>query len=370
MKKLPLYRRIFDDLYKKIDGGELLPGDKLPSEPLLAEKYNVSRVTVARALDELKDMNLITRTKKAGTFVKSPSGDGKFLTIPVILPYNDQDNSLLGGIHAEAEKNNCIIPYYNTYTDKKKERNVLSCLLEGNVDGIIVNPASVHSNLDLFAEFEAKGIPLVFIDYALESINAPLVTCANMNGMYSMVKKCIELGHRDIAFFAAGDMMLSTERERLKGYYNALIDNSIPINHEYVFTLKAHPNREAIASNTQNSAASLLEDCISCVTEFKAMKKRPTVICCNSDIHAIILMNTLRNHGISVPDDVSITGFDNIYLCDSAAPPLTSVSQNFDLIGKTALITVLNMIRKKDYCFQNIIPTDIIMRSSLLKLNK
>ena len=76
-------------------------------------------------------------------------------------------------------------------------------------------------------------------------------------------------------------------------------------------------------------------------------------------------MDLMLSRGIAIPEDVCITGFDNLPSCTAVTPPLTSVSQNFDQMGKIAFHTVLDRIQKKGVLSSRVVPTSIVMRDSL-----
>lgn len=367
-KKNSLYQNIFNELYAKIENGELAPGDRLPTEPELAAQFGVSRVTVARALQKLKEMNLIVRTKKSGTFVLDESTDTDGLSIPVILPdIEDGGSNIISSICAEAERYRCNTPIFCAYGKAKREREILQQLQESKPDGLIVHPSSVEVNKDIFEEIIARQIPLVFIDFKPDGIDAPLITCDNFGGMYHMVRRCISLGHKRIGFFAAGHGLLPPEKERLKGYCCALIDGDLPLDSRYIFSFRTYARGDYLATAPTTQVEFLFADSQSCIDEFFSLKDAPTVICCNSDVHAIYLMNLLQRRGISIPQDVSITGFDNLSSCASISPSLTSVDQNFEEIAKTALSTIIQLCKNNFSASQRItIPTKLVERESLI----
>ena len=370
-KNSALYQKIFEDLRTKINSGELAAGSRLPTEPELADRYGVSRVTVARALQQLKDLQLIVRTKKSGTFVLDKYEKTSGLTIPLLLPdVEDGGSNIIAILQKEAERYHCNIPIHSAYGKAWNEREILQRLLNSNPDGLIVHPSSVEVNKDMFEEIQKKGIPLVFIDYKPDGIDAPLVSCDNFSGAYQMVRRCVELGHKRIGFFAVGQGMLPPERERLKGYCCALIDSNLPLDSRYIFSFRTYARGDYLATAQTAQVEFLFADSQSCIDEFFSMKDVPTVICCNSDVHAIYLMNLMKRRGISIPHDICITGFDNLAACAALTPPLTSVRQDFEKIAKAALLTVFKLRENRDAAVADtMIPTSIVERDSLVKLS-
>lgn len=365
-----LYQNIFEDLRVKIESGELAAGSRLPTEPELAAHYGVSRVTVARALQQLKELNLIVRIKKSGTFILDKHEKTSGLTIPLLLPdVEDGGSNIIAILQMEAERYRCKIPVYSAYGKAWREREILYQLLNTNPDGLLVHPSSIEVNKEIFEEIQERGIPLVFIDFKPDGIDAPLVSCDNFGGMYNIVRRCVELGHRRIGFFAAGHGMLPPERERLKGYCCALIDSNIPLDSRYIFSFRTYARGDDLATAQTTQSEFLFADSQSFIDEFFSMKDAPTVICCNSDVHAIYLMNLMKRRGISIPHDICITGFDNLAGCDAVTPTLTSVKQDFDKIAKTALTTVFDLREYQGLATDIVMPTEIVERESLVQLS-
>ena len=78
----PLHRRIYADLEGRILSGELSPGARIPFEHELTAQYGCSRATVSKALSELAGRGLVTRRRRAGSFVAQPKAHAAFLAIP------------------------------------------------------------------------------------------------------------------------------------------------------------------------------------------------------------------------------------------------------------------------------------------------
>ena len=87
-KEKTLYSAVYNDIISKIKSGQLKVGEKLPTEIELTKIYGVSRITVARALKDLAESNLIYRVKKSGTFVNGKLDHSTPLIIPAILPFD------------------------------------------------------------------------------------------------------------------------------------------------------------------------------------------------------------------------------------------------------------------------------------------
>ena len=134
-KKETLYNKVYNDLIAKIQSGKLKVGDKLPTELELTEIYGVSRITVAHALKNLSDANLIYRVKRSGTFVNGKLNRNAPLIVPVVLPFVEDLNEIMMGIQNTALTFNTFTPFYNSKNNLERERKILTEVLSLKPDG-------------------------------------------------------------------------------------------------------------------------------------------------------------------------------------------------------------------------------------------
>ena len=336
-----LYMSIYNDLLFKIKSGQYKPGDKLPTEPELAEQYGVSRVTVGHALKMLEGINLIYRIKKSGTFVNGKmSAKSTQKIIPIILPYEENLNiGIVEGAQNYGLLNNCFTPLFNSCNSAAKEREILSEILKMHVDGLICYPCSIYDNLDLFSQYKRLGIPLVLLDHSIDGFKAPLVCCDNEKGTRMVMDALIARGHKDIAYFAVSAQMISSERERLRGYLEALIGHGLPVRNEFIVHLEQHqPYDNDLSLSKQREF--FMKSVEAYIAKLYRSAERPTAFCCVNDVSAKTLIPMLAETGNGALADITVTGFDNI----SNDGAFITVQQDFQALGLTAVKTVLNML--------------------------
>lgn len=329
----PQYQTICEDLNRKIQEGEYRAGDTLPTEAELCAIYGVSRITAAHALNELKGRGLIERKKKKGSIVLPvyfpPNPSAR--SIAVVFSYFDNFDTKISSVLVPfARKKNCSVVLFDTQHSQKKEREVLLFLLSQKMIGLIVWPVSRSSNLDVFCRFVQKNIPVCFLDYSSYGIQAPCVCSDNGDGMYSITKRLIELGHRRIAYFPYKDNFLPTEEERFSGYCRALIKNgSVPNPARFI----------PMPADIKNTTTENLQNFSYCAEEaikyLLSLPERPTAVVCVNDAAAYHIINRAKEVGLRVPEDLSVTGFDNAAL--AARNGITTVSQDFGEMAKMAL---------------------------------
>lgn len=217
-------------------------------------------------------------------------------------------------------------------------------------------PIGPITNMDIVSQFKIQKIPLAFMDFAISGIRAPLVTSDNFRGAYALTQYLIQQGHGNIAYFPYTTAFLSTEEKRFKGYIEALIDNGIAPNPDFFLSLK---NTEA-----RNVFSADFKDAENAVEQLTKLSVRPTAVVCVNDIHAYTLTEAAENAGLIVPDDLSVTGFDN--LAASINENLTTIGQNFGEIARNALLAIFRQLESgstDNYTVK--IPTVLIERNSV-----
>jgi len=176
---------------------------------------------------------------------------------------------------------------------------------------------------------EGNHLPLVVINYR---INQPGISCimVDFKDAYARATShLINLGHHRIGYVdASGNSEIS--QARLIGYKAALADASIPFRKELYTAIPADTHVYGGFQAASNLLA-LPPD------------ERPTAILGFNDLFALGIMHAVRDHGLRVPDDISVIGCDDVPMAAYAYPPLTTVSQPKDRIGKLAVSTLLQM---------------------------
>lgn len=333
-----LYQKIYNDLVEHIQFGHLQPGDKMPTEKELMEQYQVSRITASRAMSELAKNGYITRARKIGSIVSGSvapvvSEPARIQVIPLVIPMDATDTGdLISGLQQKANDFGYVIPLYNTNRDLNTERKVLSEQLNKDIGGIICYPLETYRNVDLYVQFMARQIPVLFLDRPIGGIDFPVVSSDNERAAYDLASLLIRKGHRRLAFASFSSSSYTTN-QRLRGFLKAQLDNGIQPNPDQIFHLKTYTHESLMmkANNSDDEQAIR-----AMLTRLSEMPSKPTVLMCEHDLLASHVEKQARVLGISIPDDLSVTGFDNLFYCEHVEVPLTSVAQNFRMIGQKA----------------------------------
>jgi LacI family transcriptional regulator len=227
--------------------------------------------------------------------------------------------------------------------DPDRERALIGSFRERRVDGIIVVPAS-HDHTYLHYE-RRTGTALVFVDRPAAHLDADSVVSDNVRGARQAVQHLIERGHRRIGFL--GDLLsISTARERLRGYTQALEAAGVPVDGELVRTEVRDPDTAAEA-----------------IDAMLALQEPPTAFFTGQNLLTIGGVRALRRAGRE--REIALIGFDDVSLADMVDPAISVVAQDPQAIGQTAAD---QLFRRLDGdvapSMHHVIPVTLIARGS------
>jgi len=169
MKATPKYQKIKESILEKIQGGKLQTDEQLPSVEYYMEKFDVSAITVRRALSELAEEGYIRRIKRKGTFVNDPgSFEASSHLIAVILSTEDYyDTSymeIIKGAQSFISEYDYSLLIEWTDLDNEQERASVQRMLDKKVDGFIIYPFDPVKSENIFCLIEKENIPYVLVD--------------------------------------------------------------------------------------------------------------------------------------------------------------------------------------------------------------
>ena len=369
-----LHDKIFSEERNGIDEGIYKLGDKFLTEVEMSDKYNVSRDTASKVLKRLEFEGYIKRKKRVGAIVSAKETRRKDVVlgrsvIPVILPSNATNvvYEILAGAQDEAAKNDCVVtPYISSDGDTAVEKEIVEKVLDIDTKGVIVWNCDISSNRSVFSRLVAQNKQLVFLDSRKIGFMAPLISSDNQKAMRDLVSYLCDMGHKDIAFYTVSLNEAPAVAGRFTGYVEALAARNIMLKDEYVIefprlineSIRDNPHIETAAKNASDALRGLM-----------SLPTPPTVVICANDLYAITLMNEAINMGMSIPTDLSITGFDNQQFCEYAQVPITTMAQDFKAMGAKA-VEVIQLMQQgekieNDYTFDAV----LVERRSVKNLN-
>lgn len=326
---LPKYLQIYHLMEEQIRNGTLKPGDKLPSFTELRVLYGAMSATAERAYARLERENLVVRRARRGVFVASRERS-RTGTIGLVLHSASRQSTsnelrmqlLLDGIRAACRENHTEILLVEDEDALRPDKT----------DGLIL----YCDKLEAYALGITPTTPHVLLFQNADDLTC--VTVDDFGGTKLATRHLIKQGHRRIACLT--EELLEVPVQRRAGCRAALEEAGIPVDPRWLRQCKkldSSVNSPYLAWGQQQMAAWLAEDWheMDC-----------TAIVVQNDIAAIGVMQTLQQHGIRVPQDVSVIGFDGTDICELASPHLTSVQVPLYQVGQEAVRTLLAQINQ------------------------
>lgn len=328
----------------------------------VAKEAGVSVTSVSRVLnggkyvrDEIKDR--VLKTVKEMCY--SPSSIARSLVlqktnlIGVIIPdlTSSFHSTILSSIEEIASHNMYSILVSNIMEDIEKEKKYLNVFKQMRVSGIIVMHEKVDKEIvDIFNTIE---VPVIFSSVKPKGVtNITSIIINNTRAAYDATKYLIDLGHKRIGFIG-GDMNdVTSGQERYNGYMDAMKDNSIKVdeNHVKFGDYKVYGG-------------------YSKMNEILRTEVLPTSIFAASDDMAVGAINCIFDHGMKVPDDISVIGFDGSNFTELVRPRLTSMQQPIREIGELSVELLIKQIKNQDKLFNEVVVNHkLVARDSCRKI--
>ena len=299
----------------------------------IAEEAGVSVPTVSRVLNGRSDVASGTRERVERLLRESGyrKRGGRPGTVGLVdLVFNDLDSpwavEIIRGVEDAAHTAGVGVVVSAIHRQARSARQWLSNVRARASDGAVLVTTRLDPLLD--AELRSLNIPAVVIDPAgLPDLDVPTIGSNNWAGAVSATEHLVALGHRRIAH-VAGPAVLWCSRARLDGYRAELLTAGLPADPDLVV------EGDFDFESGFRAGRRLLE-----------LADPPTAIFAGSDQMALGAMEALRAARLSVPDDISVVGFDDLPLVRWMSPPLTTVGQPLEAMGRLAVHTVLRLVR-------------------------
>jgi LacI family transcriptional regulator len=329
----------------------------------IAQKLALSSATVSRGLQNHPAINKNTRKKiqdaakelgyRHNTFASSLRKQ-KTNTIGVIVHELNSNfiTSVLAGIEkVTTEAGYDLLIAHSSESFDKEAANALN-LFHKRVDGLIASLAFDTKGLEHFDVYKEKNIPVVFFDRVEEGTESTKVIIDNYKCGYQATQHLIEQGCKRIVLVTAS-LLRNVYAQRHKGYSDALFDNSITYNKDLVLI------------------KDLSEQCgVEAALEILKMKPLPDGAFITNDFSAAVCMKTLKEHGIRIPEDIAIVGFNNDAISKIVEPQMTTVNYPGIDMGEIAARNLINHLKGvSDIKNTNtiVVRSELIVRKSSLK---
>lgn len=322
----------------------------------IAQKLSLSSATISRGLRNHPSINKNTRKKiqdvarelgyRHNNFASNLRKQ-KTNTIGVILHELNSNfiTSVLAGIEkVTTEAGYDLIIAHSSESAQKEQTNALN-LFHKRVDGLIASLAFDTDGLEHYKPFEERGIPVIFFDRVEEFSDYTKVIIDNYKSGYQATEHLIKQGCKRIVLVTAS-LKRNVYAQRHKGYADALHDNGLPYNKNHVLI------------------KDLSEQCgVEAALQILNMKPLPDGAFITNDFSAAVCMQTLKEYGMKIPQDIAIVGFNNDAVGKIIEPQLTTIDYPGIEMGEIAARNLINHLQG----VSNIKQTNtIVVRSSLI----
>lgn len=325
----------------------------------VAKLAGVSIATVSRVINSPESVRAVTREKVllamskcnykynalARGFVTKRSN-----TIGLIIPNINNpvfaDSTL--GVQEYADQKNLKVILGNSNYKYSQEENLVNVLRESQVDGLIITTTNIKS--ELLKTLVDEDFPFVLLFSTVKGGPFSAVGVDNYRGGYLATEHLVSLGHNRIGMVAGNFSMTDRSFHRWHGYKRCLMDNKIAYDKKLVV----------------QTDYSLSGGCES-IKKLLNQPSPPTAVFCSNDYIALGAIKGARESGLTLPDELSIVGFDDMQTASYMVPPLTTIRQPAYDMGRRAAELLLQLIEKKSKPVQDMMTTSLIVRESTSK---
>ncbi len=293
---------------------------------VINNNYPVSSATRRKVEDAVSRLNFTPNTLARGLIQK------KTFTIGVVVPSitNLFFPEVVNGIETVMQPEGYTFFLTETLERDEKEKKHVNRLLERQIDGIIVIGPSNHIMEEGFYERITGEIPTVIVNGFNKGIKCNFVLTDEKSGIREVLEYLYGLKHRNMAFMRGRKSYSYDLKEKV--YKDFFIEKSIPLNEDNIIEIESG-NNIASVKMAENAISRRL-----------AKPEPPTAVVCCNDWMAVGAVRAADALGLAVPEDISVTGFDNILVSQLNKPEITTVDQGMNDIGKSAARLLLELI--------------------------
>jgi LacI family repressor for deo operon, udp, cdd, tsx, nupC, and nupG len=302
----------------------------------VAALAGVSIATVSRALTNPERVNAATRAhvlevvrrtgytpNVAGRSLRRARSMMVLVVVPsFITPFFSE---LLLGVDRALSAHGYGLLVGNLHDGEAKEARLLDLVLSGQADGVLL--LNRHVLRTATRSLADTTVPVVAVSVPTAMPGVPAVLVQDREGAAAVARHLLELGHRRFGY-VSGPEGNYIEAERWAGFSDALAAAGVP-----AAAIRRYQGDFHVRSGVEAAG------------RFLAEADRPTAVFAVSDMMAIGFMRTVHAGGLVVPRDVSVVGFDGIEFADYCQPPLTTVRQPREAMGRQAAELLVRLVR-------------------------
>jgi LacI family transcriptional regulator len=342
-----------------------MPASKKKSEITIydiSKALNISASTVSRGLNNSPQVRKEVRKKIVQVAKEMGYQPNKFASslrlkrtrsLGVVIPRIDSHfmSTVISGMEKVAKQKGYQLLISQSEESLSLEAENIQALFNSRVDGFLVSLSGETKNLDHFAHVFRKEIPILFFDRVYCQSNCICVVIDNFKAAYEATQHLIDQGCRRISA-VTGSLSRNVYNDRLKGFKQALTDNSIPLYNELL-----------ISSNLGDNSGELI------VKELMKNEAMPDGIFTANDNSAVSTICELKKAGYRIPEDISVVGFNDDPVAKIVEPNLTTVHYPGREMGEIAASSMIRILEGTQYekVGTIILNSELIIRQSSVR---
>jgi DNA-binding LacI/PurR family transcriptional regulator len=357
----PLYKKIEDHIMELIKIRQLLPGDCLPAERELGKRFKASQIPVRQAIQSLIKKSVLERIPYKGTFVRQAiTAPAKTNKIGLLYHFDDHSlfassfyTAIVSGINAQAQKEERTLMFRSFRMGQNGNPPDAFRELYDDVDGFLLLDPSYELLTLIKPVIDSLHKPVVVLNYEGDLETVDQVVFDSYVNSKKMVEFLIGLGHTRIAFVQSGSSILFNEKtnpnfcHRQKAYRD-------------VMAAHGRPAREIVLNSLADRAV---------WADFARQAAPPTAVFCFDDQIAMAVYRLAREHGITIPGQLTVAGFDGLKEAADMNPPLTTIGTPMAELGAVGVKMILEKQNHPDRVPQKIVlPGTLTIRQSHCRL--
>ena len=332
----------------------------------IADTCGVSVATVSKALNDRSDIGEetkkeIRRVAKEMGYLPNMSArvlrTKRTYSIGVLFADEAQSglthpyfSSVLDSFKVYAEAQGYDITFLNCSRTRENRMTYLEHSIYRGFDGVFI--ACINFNAPEVVELLKSSIPIVTMDYQVNDRTS--ISSDNVKGMSDLITLIIRSGHKRIAYIYGDESTVT--RNRLAAFYQTLDRYNISVPDAYV----------------KKSYYRNLEYARICTDQLLALDTPPTCIIYPDDYSAVGGISHIKRLGLSIPEDISVAGYDGIFIAEQLEPKLTTVYQDTPALGRCAAKKLIELIEKPKYSIieHMVIDSKLVEGESIQKLQE
>jgi LacI family transcriptional regulator len=318
----------------------------------------VSLATVSRVMNNSARVSLKTREKVEAAMkqlgyrpnsIAQSLASNRSNSVGILVPelHGPFFGSMLSSIEGELRAHGKHVIITAGHSDEEKERESIEFLVTRQCDALIVHVYAVSN--EYLLELAAGPIPFVMIGRDLPEMAGRCFTIDNEYGGYLATRFLLEQGHRSLAYLA-GPLWKSDGKGRFAGHLRALAEYGLEFDEQLL-----------AEGNYQEASGRLGMERL-----LRAGKPFSGLVCGNDEMAAGAIA-VAREEGLTIPDDLSVIGFDNVFFTRYMHPQLSTISYPIDAMGQMAARCVLrDVYGKSEYEIRNRFEPSLVQRDSTM----